>query len=237
MGQEPRVDDDDVLDAIKRLVAAGEYLDQLYGRPGYALEGGGAFIEGPGGELQREYRRGSGEYEEAKKAGMIMPLPPLQPARAAVVEWAETELGYALPSLLRRLYLEVGNGGFGPGYGILGLQGGHTDDLGSTAVELYRSWRPREGLLPLCHWGCGIYSLVDCRTGDGEMWGFDPNPVPEDQIDNALYQEGVGLSTWLDRWVRLEHHQPAVVEDEQTGEWRGATKAEYEQWRRELDDS
>jgi hypothetical protein len=45
----------------------------------------------------------------------------------------------------------------------------------------------------------------------------------------------VGLSTWLDRWVRLEHHQPAVVEDEQTGEWRGATKAEYEQWRRELD--
>src|SRR5258708_13239995 len=31
---------------------------------------------------------------------------------------AEAQLGFGLPSFLRRLYLEVGNGGFGPGYGL-----------------------------------------------------------------------------------------------------------------------
>jgi hypothetical protein len=36
---------------------------------------------------------------------------------------AEQALGFALPELLRRLYEEVGNGGFGPGYGLFGLFG------------------------------------------------------------------------------------------------------------------
>jgi hypothetical protein len=34
---------------------------------------------------------------------------------------AEEQLGFALPALLRRIYLEVGNGGFGPGYGLFAL--------------------------------------------------------------------------------------------------------------------
>lgn len=34
-------------------------------------------------------------------------------------------IGYPLPSLLRRLYTEVANGGFGPMSGIVGVRGGH----------------------------------------------------------------------------------------------------------------
>ncbi len=32
----------------------------------------------------------------------------------------EQTLGYPFPPLLKRLYVEVGNGGWGPGYGLLG---------------------------------------------------------------------------------------------------------------------
>jgi hypothetical protein len=37
------------------------------------------------------------------------------------VRSAEASLGQALPALLSELYLRVGNGGFGPGYGVLPL--------------------------------------------------------------------------------------------------------------------
>ena len=31
---------------------------------------------------------------------------------------AELQLGFSLPTFLRELYVKVGNGGFGPGYGL-----------------------------------------------------------------------------------------------------------------------
>jgi hypothetical protein len=37
---------------------------------------------------------------------------------------AETALGFRLPEFLRLLYLQVGDGGFGPGYGLNALGGG-----------------------------------------------------------------------------------------------------------------
>ena len=226
----------DVFAEIKRLVDAGEYRDELYGKPGHALAGGGTFLSDRNGEpMQRVYWRGTSEYEEARDAGMIERLPPLRPAPRDAVAEAEQAIGHPLPPLLSRLYLEVGNGGFGPGYGILGLGGGHADDRGHTALDLYRTWTPREGLLPVCSWGCGIYSLLDLSTAEGDMWGFDPNPVPPEQLDRALYRESFDFRTWLERWVRGACYQPVVVEDEQTGEWRGATEAEYEQWQLELE--
>ena len=170
--------DDAVFDAVVRLVAAGEYRDELYGKPSHDLEGGGMFVASPDGEpRQRVYFRCSREYEAARSAGVIQLLPRLRPAAPEAVEEAEEEIGYPLTPLLRRLYLEVGNGGFGPGYGILGLKDGHSDDGGHTAIELYRERAPREGLLPVCYWGCGIYSLIDCRTG--RMWASTRTPCRE----------------------------------------------------------
>jgi hypothetical protein len=116
-------------------------------------------------------------------------IAPYPPASLDAVRWAEAMIGCPLPELLRRLYLEVGNGGFGPGYGLLGLDGGATDDLGHNALS---NWRhldvrlraprrktpPRDSqLFPCFYCGCSEYLCLDCRQPDGPMWVFDPgNP-------------------------------------------------------------
>jgi hypothetical protein len=42
---------------------------------------------------------------------------PEEPIDGAELELAESRLSFPLPPLLKRLYVEIGNGGFGPGYG------------------------------------------------------------------------------------------------------------------------
>lgn len=108
--------------------------------------------------------------EKIKQCVLVTKLSMGAPAAEAAVEDAEAALGFTIPSLLKSLYLNVGNGGFGPGYGIIGMAGGHASDLG-TLVETYNeiqkgavylglNWQP--GLLPFCGWGCNIFSCVDC---------------------------------------------------------------------------
>jgi hypothetical protein len=217
--------DDEVVHAVQALVAAGEYLDDIPGVPGARLSGAGSF-EGN----RRLYRRGSPEHLEARAAGLVDRLPPLTPASPAAVQEAEGLLGHRLPWLLRRLYLEVGNGGFGPGYGILGVRGGHPetpgDDYHHTAVDLYRQarsgsltkWRSMPAaLLPVCYWGCGIYSLIDCADPQATMWAWDPNPAPHDDIGKALFPQSMTFGEWLVRWIDRRLHQPALVQDPDTG--------------------
>src|SRR5687767_10801011 len=45
-------------------------------------------------------------------------LPPLTPAQ---VDAADRSLGLRLPPLLRAVYVQVGNGNFGPGFGLFPL--------------------------------------------------------------------------------------------------------------------
>jgi hypothetical protein len=157
--------DDEVVGAIHALVAAGEHLDQLLGVPGARLEGGGVFSGGN----RRLYQRGSPEHLEARAAGLVEPLPPPPPpASPEAVEEAQVMVGYPLPGLLRRLYLEVGNGGFGPGYGILGVRGGHGDDYGRTAIDLDRTWGTPEGLLAICY--LGLWHLLAGRLHRQPGW-------------------------------------------------------------------
>lgn len=203
--------DDEVVSAIGALVAAGEHLDQLPGVPGARLEGGGVFSNN-----RRLYQRGSPEHLEARAAGLVERLPPPIPARPDAVEEAQVVMGHPLPGLLRRLYLEIGNGGFGPGYGILGVR---------TALDLYRAWGATDGLLPICSWGCGIYSLVDCADRQAPMWGLDPNPAPEGI--SPLFREPMTLRQWLQRWIEGRLEQPWLLEDPDTGTWRGATDEDW----------
>ena len=128
-------------------------------------------------------------------------LAPHPPAAQAEVDRAEAVLGMPLPEPLRDLYLLVGNGGFGPGYGLLGLGAGATDDLGKTALDTYEVfmqpdpdappdagpwWKP--AFLPLCYWGCIVYTAVDCRTPDARVQGFD---------EGVWMEDGRPLVTWL----------------------------------------
>lgn len=56
------------------------------------------------------------------------------------------------------------------------------------------------------------------------MWGFDPNSG----LDEPFFPEGISLTEWLSRWLDGRLRQPWLVQDPQTGEWRGATEAEHE---------
>lgn len=135
-------------------------------------------------------------------------LPPTSPA--AVVR-AEAALGFALPSTLRAIYLDVANGGFGPGYGIMGVEGGFTDDRKMTVVDRYRAflapdacdpgWQWKPSWLPFCHWGCGIYSIVD--AGERNAVSFI-DPGSKDigaPMSSVVLPHKDTLDEWLDDWM------------------------------------
>jgi cell wall assembly regulator SMI1 len=144
------------------------------------------------------------------------------PAKAQTVDAAEQDLGFPLPELLRTIYTQVGNGGFGPAYGFLGVKGGATDESGKTLVGVYRSlkglsrenayWNWPDGLLPLCRLGCGMYSCLDCVRPRAPVLTFDPNViwVDDDEADkreviqlwaNAFWWEENSFTSWLARWL------------------------------------
>ncbi|WP_052744837.1 hypothetical protein [Micromonospora sp. HK10] len=214
--------DEEVFQAIADRVAALDYSDWVYVRPGH-LDADGGWVRTPAaGDVRWLEERGSPTHRAAEAAGAVDPLPPLEPASVDAVAEAERLLGHPLPPLLRRLYLEVANGGFGPG--ILGVAGGHPDDRGRTAVDRLDAREPA-GLFPVAYWGCGIYSYVDCSEPSAMMWGFDPN---SGRAERSFFPEGISLTEWLSRWLDGRLHQPMVVQDPQTGAWRGATAAEHE---------
>src|SRR3712207_2542113 len=75
------------------------------------------------------------KYLQSEDYEGILDIP--APATLEEIEAAEQKLGFKLPELLRELYLEVGNGGFGPSYGLLGVgSSGWTDDQGDTVETL-----------------------------------------------------------------------------------------------------
>lgn len=106
------------------------------------------------------------EHLTAKNVSIAFPA-----TSREAVKTAETKLGFRIPTLLASLYLSIGNGGFGPGYGIIGIEGGRASNLG-TLVQAYgeiirgaeyRHLEWETGLLPFCDWGCNIFSCVDCN--------------------------------------------------------------------------
>jgi hypothetical protein len=108
---------------------------------------------------------------------------------------AEAELGFALPSLLRKIYSEVENGGFGPGAGLIGVENGYTDPDGRTISHLYLALRTRglpPNVLPLCDLGDGAWSCVDMRSpGDNLLTA---------NVDGITLTRFT-MSSWLGAWV------------------------------------
>lgn len=60
------------------------------------------------------------------------------PPPLAEIKWAEDQIGFRLPPLIREIWLQVGNGGFGPGYGITGVKTGLPDFEPQSLVENVR---------------------------------------------------------------------------------------------------
>jgi hypothetical protein len=146
------------------------------------------------------------------------PLVPL--ADSAFLEQIESEVGFHLPSLLKRLYHEVGDGGFGHGYGLFGAKHGHwKSNEPFTLADLYHTnhkgtWPDK--LLPICDWGCGLCSCINCSREEFPMVMSDPNYVDEKAgMDrHAFIPEGVGFRDWIEAWAdgvdlwhRFEQHR------------------------------
>jgi SMI1-KNR4 cell-wall len=164
---------------------------------------------------------------EARAAGLVERLPPLSPVSPEAIAEAERALSYPFPGLLRRLLLEVGNGGFGPGYGVIGVRGGATDPYERSVLDAHREFHSlrreqslSDALLPVCDWGCGIVSLVDCASTHDDMWACDPNPG----VDDDTFRQPLTLGEWLARWVEGRLYQPALIEDPETGRVRSGDR-------------
>jgi hypothetical protein len=134
------------------------------------------------------------------------------PAPESAVVATERRLGFALPRTLRRIYLEVANGGFGPGYGVMGVEGGFADDLGNTVGDLYQSYRASdpedpawhwpEFLLPICHWGCVVYSAVDCSREVGPVYTADVGmKEPGEPMASIIRLHKASLDSWVSDWL------------------------------------
>lgn len=150
--------------------------------------------------------------------GHIHPTKPVPPVAIKDLQAAERAIGFQLPELLRAIYLKVGNGGFGPEYGIVGTRGGFKLDkcsLESCYQGMLRleeentAWRWPKRLLPLANCGCGMWSCVDCEYKKLPMILWDPNNL-DAKLDgavarlnwgNAFWDQGRSLRMWLESWL------------------------------------
>jgi len=121
-------------------------------------------------------------------------------------------LGRSLPPLLRAAYLRVGDGGFGPGYGLLPLFADDNTDGDESVVSLYQSfsladpedpgWQWPVQLVPFCDWGCAIRSCVDCSSELGAILTFDPNGYgPGEPFASTIAQTHASIDAWFFDWL------------------------------------
>jgi len=134
------------------------------------------------------------------------------PATEEQLRVTEQALGYPLPPLLKNLYMQIANGGFGPGYGLRGALGGYS--TGETIVEYYVSlgsipsnYKEYEktfefsseawpsSLLPLCPMGCGVEI---CLSSTGMVYRVGPAHEDLNYIAHAVFPS---LESWLENWL------------------------------------
>lgn len=134
------------------------------------------------------------------------PPPLLPPCEPAAVDRAEGRLGVRFPPLLRLLYTQVAEGGFGPGDGIFGLDR-LVEEHESHAVDLAEgqelgTWPT--GLLPLCQLDETLTACIDCTTPEGAIVGFEFDDLDfddPDTFDDAFSPRFPSLQAWLEAWL------------------------------------
>ena len=175
-------------------------LDRLLGE----IRSGGA----PSGASQARAR----DVEQA----MTTPARPdlAAPATEAGVAAAEAEIGGRLPAVLRRAYLEIADGGFGPGAGLIEI---------GRAVATYRDLR-RDSPGPRgSTWPAGLVPLVDRDPGwdclevtTGRIVGWDPEGLAE-RSSEAVWQRSFkelapSAEAWLTIWVGSRTQQEEMAD-------------------------
>jgi hypothetical protein len=143
------------------------------------------------------------------------PLKPIEPLSEAQVAKVEQALGFALPTQLRQLYLEVGDGGFGPYAGIRRLTNWAADYAKlrtQLATERGRDWP--EGLLPIVYVN-GRRVCVERDSGRVLLWTKPPKKVSGQRWRASFVPVSPSLQAWLEAWVDA----PTVLEGGPEGGW------------------
>jgi hypothetical protein len=172
-------------------------------------------------ELLEAIRARATDPERQSEVRRWSPLP--APASAAELAAAETRLGFPVPQVVRRVYGGIANGGFGPGYGLVGIGGGRTgfhrwgrsgcceDEYQTMRSDPQIRWPLR--LLPVCDWGCVIYSCIDASHADAPMFRMDGDAL-YDAPSLAITPMGCTFSEWLQAWVGGEDLWEALTNPE-----------------------
>jgi hypothetical protein len=137
--------------------------------------------------------------EMARPARPDLPLP----ADPSAIARAEAQLGHPMPAFLRRLYLEVANGGFGPGGGLMGVE---------MAVQTYRDLRATPPAPKGCEWPERVLPLIEQSPGydcvdvsDGTVVAWDPEELEENSSRKRWLRSFKRISpsveAWLEQWV------------------------------------
>ncbi len=146
------------------------------------------------------------------------------PVSEDLINQTEQQLGFSLPILLSECYLQLANGGFGPGYGVIGLAGGATSDFGNL-LETYQQLKGDHesegeiwptGLLPFCEWGGNIFSCVDCHDPRHRVTTFDAGALTPQNYTIAEFFE-----LWLNDIDLLDFNPPATGDVEITNPFTG----------------
>ena len=140
----------------------------------------------------------------------------------------EQVLKFSLPPVLRALYTQLANGGFGPGHGIDGILGGyHSDGYGDNIVLRYlhnkrnaaivdlldyeQNLAPGQHLeipddiwfdrcLAICHHGLGVYTYYDCKSG--YVFEYSPTHEVSHHRSYTLNMIACSLEDWLELWLK-----------------------------------
>jgi hypothetical protein len=130
----------------------------------------------------------------------------------AAVLAIERQMGLQFPELLRSVYTSIGDGGFGPGYGLLPLVSRRTERDQDSVLHLYQAfckadpedlaWGWPRQLVPICDWSCAIRSCVDCSSAKGAVVTFDPNAHKEgEDWSDTFVPTHASFEAWFSDWV------------------------------------
>lgn len=164
-------------------------------------------VDGTGIELPASAEEVAAYFAGAER-GPVFP-----PAHETDVEAVERLLGRALPELLRRVYTEVGDGGFGPDSGLVSLRRGNRLPGGPldwrSVHDDHRSHHHWPHLAPPPSWlrladgGCSMewhlsLAAIDnpVLLYDADGWEPDRGQNPHDGVRHAM-----PLRRWLSIWA------------------------------------
>jgi hypothetical protein len=121
--------------------------------------------------------------------------------------------------LLKRIYKEVGCGGFGPGYGLIGLNDCALDDMGFDLVDGYLNRRAvfqddptgtwPNLMIPMFSWGGAIFSCCDFEQDPYPILLFDPTVLDDNEhLQNGFRLQAGSLFEFLYEWIQGSDFSP-----------------------------